>query len=293
MRKPASDWTTPFPVLLRFGSQARRIKRGLAVAAGVTVLGAALASMAAAQPAPDHVKVDMGSWFRRDWDECESATKIKHAGTTLRITSEQSTGLFWQIPTINGTALPLDPEAHPWLDDCKRPPRSFNSEIQEQGLDEFLDVTEYPYVTWRWKVDYAVTREQKVKPGQRLKKKYDDFPAKIGISILKKGSSSIREVAYVWSGSLPDDLMFKSETTIIPYVWKLEWRRFVAQSGLDRTGEWISETRNLLEDYRRGYPGEEPGKILRVYLMTDSDNTQGRAATWYGDLTFHRENPNR
>jgi hypothetical protein len=233
----------------------------------------------------------MGSWYRRDWDDCESATKIKLAGRTLRITSEQSTGLFWQVPTIHGTTLELDPKEHPWLADCKRPPRSFNKDIRKQGLEEFLDVSEYPYVSWRWKVDYAQTKEQKVKPGEKLKKEYDDFPAKIGISILKKGSDSIREVAYVWSPSLPENLMFKSETTIIPFVWKLEWRRVVAESGLDRTGEWITETRNLYEDYKAGYSGEEPGKILRIYLMTDSDNTDGRAATWYGDIVFHKEPP--
>ena len=242
-------------------------------------------------PPRRQVRIDMGSWNRRDWHECESATRIRHAGTTLRITSERSTGLFWQVPTVHSGALELDPKEHPWLDDCKRPPRSFNDHIQKQGFEDFLDVSEYPFITWRWKVDYAETGVQKVKPGERLEKKYDDFPAKIGISILKKGSNTIREVAYVWSATLPDSLMFKTETTIIPYVWKMEWRRFVAQSGLDQTGEWVMESRNLYEDYRRGYPGEDPGKILRIYLMTDSDNMPGRAATWYGDIVFHRSKP--
>ena len=247
----------------------------------------------AVEPLPDQVQVDMGIWFRRDWDNCESATKKYHARNTLHITSEQSTGLFWQVPTMQGKPLELDPAQHPWLDACKRPPHSFNNQIRNQGFDEFLDVSEFPYVTWRWKVDYAETKEQKVKPGEKLERELDDFPAKIGISILKKGSNSIREVAYVWSGSLPEDLMFKSETTIIPFVWKLEWRRFVAQSGLEKTGQWIAESRNLYEDFKRGYPGEEPGKVLRIYLMTDTDNTEGRAATWYGDITFHKDDPGK
>ena len=41
------------------------------------VLGMLLAALPAgpvAEPLPDQVKVNMGIWFRRDWDNCESAT---------------------------------------------------------------------------------------------------------------------------------------------------------------------------------------------------------------------------
>lgn len=273
-----------------------RTRRHTPWRSAASVLLCALAAVlsvapAGAEPGPERVPVDMTTWYRRDWDDCESATRIELQGSTLRIKSEQSTGLFWQVPTVDGRSLELDPEEHTWLKDCKRPPRSFNSDIQKEGLDAFIDISEYRYVTWRWKVDYAETGKQKVKPGDKLDKKYDDFPAKFGISMLKRGSNDIREVAYVWSASLPENLMFKSETTIIPFVWKLEWRRVVAQSGLDRTGEWIWETRDLYQDYKLGYDGEEPGKILRIYLMTDSDNMEGRAATWYGDIVFHKERP--
>ena len=233
----------------------------------------------------------MSQWYRRDWDDCESATRFHFADGLVHITSDRSGGLFWQIPTIQGRPITLDPKDHPWLDDCRRPPRSFNSEIVKQGFDQFIDVADYPYVSWRWKVDNSTIEEQLVDSNGKLKKGFDDFAGKIGISILKKGSNTIREVAYVWSSNLPESLMFKTETTIIPMLWKMEWRRFVVESGRESEGRWVSESRNLYEDFKRGYPGEEPGKILRILLQTDSDNTQSRTDAWYADIAFHKHPP--
>ena len=241
----------------------------------------------------DEASVDMDQWYRRDWHECKSATKFNYFGNTVQITSEQSTGLIWQIPTVNNTPMVLDRESNAWLEDCERPPRSLNSEISERGVDDLIEVSEFRYVSWRWKVDYATMKDQQVEQGKKLKSKYDDFPAKFGITIQRKGSSSIREVAYIWSKTLPEDRMFRAETTIIPKIWKLKWWRFVAESGLEHPGTWVPEVRDLYEDYKKAYPGEEPGKILRVYLMTDSDNTKSRVSTWYADIMFHKEAPER
>jgi hypothetical protein len=240
---------------------------------------------------PDHIRVDMTQWYRKDHRECKGPTIMSIEDGSVHIISEQSTGLFWQIPSSKSTAVFLDPNVHTWLKKCERPPRSFNKDIQKSGFDDFIEVSEYPHLSWRWKVDYSTIGKQKVRKSGRLEKKYDDFNGKLGISILKKGSDTIREVAYVWSNTLPESLMFKTETTIIPFVWKLEWRRFVVESGLENVGKWVLESRNLYEDYKKGYPGEEPGRILRVYVMTDSDNMNSKAATWYGDIEFHRQAP--
>ena len=238
---------------------------------------------------PDQVRVDMTQWYRKDHRECKGPTVMTLEDGSVHIVSNRSTGLFWQIPSITGAPVDLDPDVHTWLRKCKRPPRSFNDGIQASGFKDFIQVGDYPYISWRWKVDYSTIGEQKVSKSGRLVKKYDDFNGKVGISILKKGSSTIREVAYVWSNTLPESLMFKTETTIIPLVWKMKWRRFVVESGPDNFGRWVLESRNLYEDYKKGYPGEEPGEILRVYVMTDSDNTSSKAATWYADIVFHNE----
>lgn len=249
------------------------------------------AAFAIAKAGGDGLRVDMGSWLQRDWAECNTRTKFQYANNAVRFVSEGSAALLWQIPTRSGTPMSLDPDRYPWIGRCKRPPREFGNIIRRQGYDTLIDVAENPYLTWRWKVDYSTIGRQRLEKGGRLKKQDDDFNAKLGIAILEKGTNRIREIAYVWSNTLPESLMFKSETTIIPFVWKLSWRRIVVESGSARMRQWVPEVRNLYEDYKRGYPGEEPGKILRVYLMTDTDNTNSRASAWYADIEFHRDAP--
>ena len=248
-------------------------------------------AFAVAKAGGDGLRVDMSAWLQRDWAECKTTTKFQYANNAVRFVSEGSAALLWQIPTQSGRPMALDPERHPWIGQCERPPRQFEKTIRKQGYDTLIDVAENPYLSWRWKVDYSTIGRQRLEKGGRLKKQDDDFNAKLGIAILEKGTNNIREIAYVWSNTLPESLMFKSETTIIPFVWKLSWRRIVAESGQGLMKQWVHEVRNLYEDYKRGYPGEEPGKILRVYLMTDTDNTNSRASTWYADIEFHKEAP--
>lgn len=248
-------------------------------------------TLAYARAGGDGLRVDMSTWLQRDWAECNTRTKFQYANNAVRFVSEGSAALLWQIPTRSGQPMALDPERHPWIAQCKRPPRQFEKIVRKRGFDTLIDVAENPYLTWRWKVDYSTIGRQRLEKGGKLNKRDDDFNAKLGIAILERGTNKIREIAYVWSNTLPESLMFKTETTIIPFVWKLSWRRIVAESGSARMKQWVPEVRNLYEDYKRGYPGEEPGKILRVYLMTDTDNTNSRASTWYADIQFHREAP--
>jgi hypothetical protein len=41
-------------------------------------------------------------------------------------------------------------------------------------------------------------------------------------------------------------------------------------------------------DFRRAF-GEEPGALLAVGVLTDTDNTDGHAEAWYGDIRFGPE----
>lgn len=57
------------------------------------------------------------------------------------------------------------------------------------------------------------------------------------------------------------------------------------RSGGSAAGEWRAEERNVLEDYRRLFH-EEPPPYAGVALMTDADDTGGRAEAWYADVTL-------
>lgn len=57
------------------------------------------------------------------------------------------------------------------------------------------------------------------------------------------------------------------------------------ESGEARRGEWISEKRNVLEDYRNVF-GEEPPNIQGIAIMTDTDNTGESAVAFYDDIVL-------
>jgi hypothetical protein len=60
-------------------------------------------------------------------------------------------------------------------------------------------------------------------------------------------------------------------------------RKIVLESGPAQLGVWRHYRRDIVADYRRAY-GEDPGPLIGVAVMTDSDNTQSRAEAWYGEI---------
>jgi len=60
---------------------------------------------------------------------------------------------------------------------------------------------------------------------------------------------------------------------------------FVVQGGSGKLRQWLTEERNVYEDYKNAF-GEEPTMISGVAIMTDTDNTRESAVAWYGDIVF-------
>lgn len=83
---------------------------------------------------------------------------------------------------------------------------------------------------------------------------------------------------YVWSSRVPVESALPS-----PQIERI--RMIVVESGPARLGQWLHYRRNVLEDYRRAF-GEDPGDIVAVGVLTDSDNTQQSARALYGDITL-------
>jgi len=57
--------------------------------------------------------------------------------------------------------------------------------------------------------------------------------------------------------------------------------------GEPRLNQWVSEERNLYEDYKKAF-GKEPSLISGVVIMTDTDNTGESATAYYGDIIFKK-----
>ena len=58
-----------------------------------------------------------------------------------------------------------------------------------------------------------------------------------------------------------------------------------AVAGPDHLRLWRDHRRDVFADFRRAF-GEDPGPLVAIAVMTDSDNTRSRAETWYGPVTL-------
>lgn len=153
---------------------------------------------------------------------------------------------------------------------------------------------DYPIIKWQWRITNIINK------GDVTRKDGDDYPARIYISfdydperlsgmervkyklyrLVHDKAPPLAVINYIWGNKTPVG-------TNINNAYSDRVKMFVIQSGNNNVGKWITEKRNVLEDYRRAF-GEEPGNITGIAIMTDTDNTGESATAWYGDITLSK-----
>jgi hypothetical protein len=83
---------------------------------------------------------------------------------------------------------------------------------------------------------------------------------------------------YVWDSKAPVDTVIVNPRTD-------RIRKIVVDSGPEGLKRWREHRRDVAADFRRAF-GEEPGPLLAVAVMTDSDNLRTQARAWYGAISF-------
>ncbi len=59
----------------------------------------------------------------------------------------------------------------------------------------------------------------------------------------------------------------------------------VVRSGEEEKGEWITETRNVLEDYKKLF-GSEPQKVKGIRIQINSQHTKSQAEAYWRSVRF-------
>jgi hypothetical protein len=59
------------------------------------------------------------------------------------------------------------------------------------------------------------------------------------------------------------------------------------RSGTKDLNHWITETRNVYEDYKRIY-NEEPGQLGAISIAVDSNDTKSSAESYIGKILFRK-----
>ncbi len=133
-----------------------------------------------------------------------------------------------------------------------------------------LDAKKYPILRWSWKIDHTLKKED------AKKKSGDDFAARVYVVFPRTFFWRLRAINYVWATKLPKNSVVASPYTANSLIVAVE-------SGDEKVGTWVSEERDIYEDYRKMF-GEEPPELGGVALMTDTDDTRDEVTSWYGDI---------
>lgn len=155
-----------------------------------------------------------------------------------------------------------------------------------------VDPGRQPLLEWSWRVEKLI-------PGADLRRgSREDSAARLVISFhgdpkkLDFEDRARLRLAKVFAGEpLPYAMLIYAWSNTItvetalpsPQIDRI--RMLIVESGKRRLGQWLTYRRNVFEDYRRAF-GEDPGDIVAVGVMTDTDNTQQSARALYGDITL-------
>jgi hypothetical protein len=170
------------------------------------------------------------------------------------------------------------------------------AEQSASGLKQRLDVTpsDRPLIAWRWRVVELVT-------GADNQDRYsEDAPARMMLFFdgdkakLPAREQILMETAHMLTGQeLPyATLMYVWENrfaaeTLLRNAFTDQVKMIVVGTGRDRIGTWKSFQRNYVDDYRRAF-GAEPGRLVGIGIMTDTDNTGDAVEAYYGDIELKR-----
>jgi hypothetical protein len=139
-----------------------------------------------------------------------------------------------------------------------------------------IDLKATPLLEWAWK---AVVLP---KAGNSCKKATDDQAAQVFV-VWPRFPEAVRSriIGYVWDTTQPVGTICKSEKTgTVTYV--------VLHSGTADLGKWVTERRNVAEDFRKIY-GEAPENPAGVSISIDSNDTNSVSESFVGALVFKRQ----
>jgi hypothetical protein len=147
------------------------------------------------------------------------------------------------------------------------------SEETSFALQKAIDINPllYPVLSWKWKVTKLPHG------GDFRKSNADDQAAQIFLAF-----SNRKTIAYIWDSTAPAGLV--DDVSGIPFV---SVKTIVVRSGPEDSGRWITETRNVWEDYKTLF-GDEPPVLAGIRIQINSQHTATSGESFFADLVFQR-----
>jgi Protein of unknown function (DUF3047) len=136
-----------------------------------------------------------------------------------------------------------------------------------------VSLTATPILEWSWKM------VELPKGGDSHRAATDDQAGQLYV-IWRRFPEMLRSrlIGYVWDTTSPAGEFVKSQKAgTVTYV--------VVRSGPADLGKWVTERRNVVDDYSKIY-GEAPDSPSAIAIAIDSDDTKSRAESYMGPILF-------
>ena len=136
------------------------------------------------------------------------------------------------------------------------------------------DPKNYPILSWRWKVENIINK------GDAVKKDADDYAARVCV------------IFPHWLPSLTKKILTFGEKKLskgkhTPSKYYSRSIMVAVESGNENIGKWVTERRNVYEDFRMFF-GEEPPQVGGIAIMTDTDNTGESTIAYYDNIRIEK-----
>lgn len=155
-----------------------------------------------------------------------------------------------------------------------------------------LDPRAYPVLRWRWKVANLL------QDSDLSRTDGDDYPARIYVTFdynISKlpwlSRAKLRLARFLYGDDVPAAALSyvwdreAAENTVVANAYTDRVQMVVVESRPAQVGNWVSESRNVVDDYRAAF-GEEPPAISGIGITTDTDDTGEFARAWYGAIVL-------
>lgn len=148
----------------------------------------------------------------------------------------------------------------------------FKSRSSSFGVERAVDVdpAQYPFLTWKWKVS------ELPRDGDFRHARTDDQAAQILLAFEDR-----RILCYLWDSTAPKNTMQSASAIPLLHIFAV-----VCRSGAAEANQWLSEGRNLADDYRRAFGDRAVPHIRGIRLQINTQHTGASAESYFGDVTF-------
>ncbi|MFO7908123.1 MAG: DUF3047 domain-containing protein [Planctomycetota bacterium] len=133
-----------------------------------------------------------------------------------------------------------------------------------------VDLAKTPFINFSWKV--------KTHPKGRIGTNRDDQAVQVQLNFGRHGFRR-RVLSYGFDakarvGQWYDDSSFVAVNRVL-----------VLNSGKEKLGEWLSHSRNVVEDYRNSYRGNPP-RLKNISIFCDSNDSHSESLSYCTEITF-------